>query len=265
MNLNESLEGIKLQRAVIQAGFPFANRLLHLFAGGSNQHGARIPGKNDLDIAGVFIEPPLFALGIDKFEHFVTSTGEEHEKNTPDDVDVALYSLRKWAFLAAKGNPTVLSYLFMPCSFRGVWNDVIVLDRHVFLASSHAKAFLGMGDNQYRRLRGELGSGKHGQRENPLGWDTKAGMHMIRMMHECLEMLTEGTMTFPRPEVDVLLDIRQGKWTRQRVESEYLELRENVTVAEQKSSLPRTVSRSAISQVVAEAYLRYYKEREEMI
>lgn len=252
-----------LQKRLIQQGFKPADRILHLFAGGSNQHGAKLPGKNDLDICGVFIETPVQALGIDRSEHFVTSTSDEGSKNTAEDVDFSLYTLRKWAYLAAKGNPTVLSYIFMPATFRSVWKDVIVPNTDVFLASAHAKGFIGMGDNQYKRLKGEKGSGKHGQRENDLGWDTKAAMHMIRMMHECHEMLTDGTMTFPRPEVDILMDIRLGKWSLSQVEREYLQLRERVVEAEKTSLLPRYVDRDAISDVVTRAYLRHWNNHEE--
>ena len=89
---------------------PVSN-VIHLFEGGSALHGARLEGRADLDICGIFIEPKRFLYGLDSFEHFVTSTSDESERNTPDDVDITLYSLRRWAFLACKGNPTALSYI----------------------------------------------------------------------------------------------------------------------------------------------------------
>ena len=48
---------------------------------------------------------------------------------------------------------------------------------------------------------------------DPLGYDPKPAMHMIRGLGECIELFTCGTITYPRPDVDRLLEIRQGKVT----------------------------------------------------
>src|SRR4051812_28407567 len=100
-----------LNDVVRKVGLPDNFQIIHLFEGGSKQHGARIEGKNDLDIYGVFIEPRVKELGLDPFEHFVTSTSDNQQRNSADDVDVTLYSLRRWAQLATKGNPTAINFL----------------------------------------------------------------------------------------------------------------------------------------------------------
>lgn len=238
------------------------------FAGGSRQHGASVSGNSDLDVCGVFIEAPLFSLGIDKFEHFTHSTSDESRRNTPDDEDFKLYSLRYWAFLAAKGNPTILSYLFAqgeivdPAVDSCIWDNFIRPHSTAFLARSHAAAFIGYGRGQLHRMQGQKGQGKHGQRpelEAQFGYDTKAAMHMVRMGHECLELLQEGKMTFPRPERELLLDIRLGKWPQTKVEQYYLELESQIKEAEEKSALPERVDRRKISKIVANAYLEHWK------
>lgn len=246
--------------AALQArGFKQLHQIIHLFAGGSHQHGARLPGKADLDVCGIYVPNADKTLGIDIEEHFVSSTGVKHEKNTSEDTDFALYSLRRWAYLAAKGNPTVLSYLFMPPGESGVWREMIVPYRDIFLASAHTQAFLGYAGNQLKRLQGKLGAGKHGQRDDIQGYDTKAAMHMIRMMHECLELLTTGKMTFPRPEVDLLMEIRTGGWGQARVESYFFALQDEVRARELDSVLPRDIDRGKISNLIAQAYLRHWE------
>jgi len=248
-----------LLSALADRGFKHEDKLLHVFAGGSQLHGAMLPGKMDLDVYGVFIESPVMALGLDREEHFVTSTSDQTSKNTSADVDYQLYTLRKWATLAAKGNPTVLGYLFAPTTIEGVWKEVILPNRHLFLASSHAKGFLGMGRNQLHRLQGLKGAGKHGQRDDSKGYDTKAAMHMIRMMSECLEFLETGIITYPRPDVDLLLSIRQGEFTQTYVEQLFCQLELQVLRAEVESNLPRYVDRVAISKLITEAYLKHWK------
>src|ERR1035437_7721267 len=111
--------------------------IIHVFKAGSDLHGARIEGKSDLDVAGVFIEAPVLNLGIDKREHFITSTGSNETKNTKDDKDAAFHSLRHWACLGSGGNPTIIAYAFAPIDPEladSVWATMIVPNIKLFLA-----------------------------------------------------------------------------------------------------------------------------------
>src|SRR5580698_10455433 len=82
----------------------------------------------------------------------------------PNDIDVTLYSLKKWAGLACKGNPTALHFLFTEGVLRsGVWKE-IVAHKDVFLARVCAKQFVGFADDQLKRMTGQKGRGKKGQR-----------------------------------------------------------------------------------------------------
>lgn len=49
--------------------------------------------------------------------------------------------------------------------------------------------------------------------EFKFGYDTKHASHLFRLISEGIELLTKGTITFPRPEAKDLLDIRQGKYS----------------------------------------------------
>jgi hypothetical protein len=54
-----------LVKHVLDAGFPLkATSLIHLFVGGSQLHGAKVSGYDDLDIYGCYIEPPERILGV---------------------------------------------------------------------------------------------------------------------------------------------------------------------------------------------------------
>jgi uncharacterized protein len=103
-----------------QYGFQFPESLIQTFIGGSQLHGAKVGGTDDTDWYGIFIEHPEQSLGLDKYEHFVTTTGGKEGGNGPQDVDVCLYSLRKWAGLAAKGNPSSTKRSQMAVSRFGI-------------------------------------------------------------------------------------------------------------------------------------------------
>lgn len=49
--------------------------------------------------------------------------------------------------------------------------------------------------------------------EEKFGFDSKHGAHCFRLISQCEELLTTGFITFPRPDAELLLEIRYGKWT----------------------------------------------------
>src|SRR5687767_6636650 len=80
---------------------------------GSTVHGLSNPGTDDRDEMGVCIEPPEYVLGLRRFEHCVARTQPEGSPSGPGDTDLTIFSLRKFASLAAKGSPTVLLLFFV--------------------------------------------------------------------------------------------------------------------------------------------------------
>jgi len=205
-----------LLKNVAESGFPHMNRLIHVFVGGSELHGAKVQGTDDLDIYGVYIEPPDLVLGLESLPHFVWSTAGNDRRNGPADIDVTLYSLRKWAGLACKGNPTALHFLFAKDAMRNpIWSQV-AKRKDAFLSRLCAKHFMGFADDQFARITGKRGRGKKGQRpelEQKYGYDVKAAMHAIRLLNECIEVLNSGKITLPRPERDLLIRVRTGKYS----------------------------------------------------
>src|ERR1051326_4740606 len=144
---------------VLTAGFPlYPACIIHLFIGGSQLHGAKVEGYDDLDIYGSYIEPPERILGVMPLEHFVWSSGSDREKNTANDVDVTMYSLHRWGELMMKGNPAIIHYLYADNSLAGeTWNTHILSQRGSLLSKKAALQYLAFADSQRMRLTGERG------------------------------------------------------------------------------------------------------------
>jgi len=49
------------------------------------------------------------------------------------------------------------------------------------------------------------------------GFDTKFGMHCLRLLIEGKELMTTGTLEFPLKEKDFLLDVRSGKYSKEDI------------------------------------------------
>lgn len=179
-----------LMELVEHSGFTAPEAVVHLFIGGSELHGAKVGATDDLDIYGVFIGPPSDVLGLNPTEHFVWSTATDDRRNGPDDVDITLYSLEKWARMAARGNATALHFLFGDATATSdpIW-ALIQSQTRLFLSKLSSVQFLGFADNQLRRITGEMGKGAKGRRpeyECKFGYDSKAAMHCLRLYFECI-------------------------------------------------------------------------------
>ena len=85
--------------------------------------------------------------------------------------------------------------------------------------------------------------------EEKFGFDCKHGAHCFRLISQCEELLMTGFITFPRPDAELLLEIRYGKWS-------YDELLENVNSFEGKfedlyksSILPHKPNRDKVNEL----------------
>ena len=253
----------ELLTTIATHGFP-TNRahLIHAFIGGSTLHGVKLDGTDDLDLYGIYIENPIDTIW-ERFEHFVTSTSPQEERNTKDDVDVTCYSLRKFAHLALAGNPTILQMLFTPAQYGEVYWSWVLGHRDKFLAKSHIKKYMGYADSQLKRMMKLKGQGKHGQRpelEQRFGYDTKAAMHVFRLLFEGMQLVSEGWITFPRPEPErsYLLSIRKGEHSQDWVIQEANRLFAQCREVGEKSKLPEHPNRRFVGEMVTEIYRDYW-------
>lgn len=252
-----------LQKYVKGIGFPYADQVLLTFIGGSQMHGAKLQDSDDTDWYGIYVEPPTKVLGTDAYEHFVHTTGGERGGNRPSDTDVCLYGLKKWAHLACKGNPSVLHFLFAKADFQHLLWGRLALKREIFLAKSHIGSFLGYANAQMQRLLNQRGQ-KNCHRpflEDQHGYDTKYAMHITRLLHEAKELMSDGQITLPRPEKELLIDIRKGKYKLHELVEMNNQLEVEVIAAKESSALPDKVNREVISEAISRTYLDYWSQQ----
>jgi predicted nucleotidyltransferase len=107
-----------------------ANEVLRTVCG-SGVHGMAIPGTDDHDEMGVYVETPEQVIGLAvTSEHYVSRTQPEGARSGPGDTDLVMYSLRKYMRLAAAGNPTVLTALYAPDDVLAVLASRAAARRH---------------------------------------------------------------------------------------------------------------------------------------
>jgi hypothetical protein len=249
---------------------------------GSGVHGTSLDGQDDRDEMGLCLEPPQFVTGLARvpsgthgetpsvrFEQYERHTAWDRQGGTANrsgagDLDVIIYSARKWARLALAGNPTVLLVLFVPDAevvFRNRAGSELADNAHRFVSRLAAARFLGYLQAQQAAMTGAPGA--HTSRPDLVavhGYDTKFAMHALRLGLQGIELLTTGRITLPVPSPDrrYLRAIRRGEVPLAevveavaRAESQLVRLRESSTV-------PAEPDRGWVDAWLHRSYLDYW-------
>jgi predicted nucleotidyltransferase len=186
---------------------------------GSGVHGIAIEGTDDHDEMGVFVEPADRVLGLGRpANHYVYRTQPEGARSGPGDVDLVMYSLRKYLRLATKGNPTVLLPLYAPTEFvlkLGPLGEELRAMADVMLSQQAVHRFLGFLESQRRRL---LGQERRAVPNRPelvarYGYDVKYASHALRLAYQGLEIARDAHLTLPMPaaERERVLAVKRGE------------------------------------------------------
>lgn len=181
---------------------------------GSTAHGTAIDGQDDRDEMGVFVEPPENVCGLTSCDHYIYRDQPEGVRSQPGDLDLTLYSLRKFARLAEQGNPSVIILLWLPEHIiKTETGAALIKLREAFISRDSGARFLGYLVAQKMKMKGERAhTVNRPDLVEKYGYDTKFAMHALRLGYEGLELLTEGRLTLPVPEphLSILRAVRTG-------------------------------------------------------
>lgn len=214
---------------------------------GSTVHGTAITGQDDRDEMGVCVEPPQTVIGLKQFKHYEFRTQPEGVCSGAGDLDLIVYSLRRYAGLAAQGNPTVLLPLFVPDDAVCYINDFgreLRENRGMFLSKHCGARFKGYLHSQRQGLMGLRSGGSRNQGRADIrakyGFDTKFAMHMVRLGHQGVELLEHGRITLPMPQkvLRPLQELRRGEYTKEWALDRAVELEDRIDALMATTKLP---------------------------
>lgn len=228
---------------------------------GSTIHGVSVSNQDDRDELGICIEPREYVIGLRHFETYVWRTQPEGVKSGPGDLDLTIHSLRKFMRLAANGNPTIITLLYLPEQFvceADEWGRRLIQQREIMLCRKAGAAFLGYMTAQRERLEGIRG-GRHGWRQalvDQYGFDTKYAGHLIRLGYQGVEFMRSGIITLPMPQEqrELVVAIRTGQVPVNDVLTKAGELERDLRDLIDTSPLPEEANRVAIDAFLLDAY-----------
>lgn len=234
---------------------------------GSEVHGISVNDQDDLDLMGICIEPPEYVIGGRPFQQYIFRTQPEGARSGPGDIDKTIYSFRKWAYLAATGNPTAIIPLYAPrdkvkridhigANIRSAFQGFVV-------NKETGKAFLGYMQAQRDRLLGIRGGTDVNRHEliERYGFDTKFAGHAVRLGIQGYTFLRDRGLTLPMDEDDrkLVVGIRTGEFTKEQVIAMCKEYISMIEFELAKADMPDTVDYGLLQAYVADTYLAYWQ------
>jgi predicted nucleotidyltransferase len=231
------------------------DRVILLAKAGSHAYGTNTP-TSDLDYRGILIPTVNHFFGLNDFESY------HSPEDTRDGEDIVVYSLKKYAQLALSNNPNVLEMLFGRTEDYMTLTDAgkcLILMRYDFLSKKVFKTFSGYALAQLHRMTQNEGKPTHGQ-GNPerqkvreeFGYDTKAALHLVRLMRMGIELLRDGELKVYREDYQDLLDIKHGKRTLQDIVSEHDALYQDMLHWYDHTFLPEEPNFNKINKFIVE-------------
>jgi len=222
---------------------------------GSIAHGMYVPpeqefGTDDKDIMVVCIPPVDYYCGLEEFG----SRGTKEIMH--NEWDIVIYEAQKFLRLLEKGNPNVLSLLWLPENmylYKSGIGQYLIDNRDVFACKSVYHSFVGYAKAQLHKMERNACKGYMGEKRKRLvekfGYDTKNASHLIRLLRMGMEFLVDGELHVEREDAKELLDIKMGKWTLSEVKAEAEELFKLAREAYVRSTLPVKTDHKKVNQI----------------
>jgi uncharacterized protein len=219
-------------------------------------YGFCIPPKEDIfpHLRGEIIG---FGTQKNRFEQYQ----EQHLVWKEREYDLSIYSIVKYFQLLMENNPNMVDSLFTPtnCVLHITHTGQLVRDnRKLFLHKGAYHKFRGYAYSQLSKIVDKKRT--EGNRK-PLiekyGYDVKFAYHIIRLMDECEQILSEGDLDLQRSRV-VMKSIRNGEWTEDQVREYFSSHEKQLEELYHSSKLPYGPDEDAIKQLLLACLEEHY-------
>lgn len=243
------------------------SNLIYKIRTGSAMYGTSISTSDD-DFGGIFIPNKEYVIGLKKVEQVEFSEKNNNTKrNQKGDIDYTIYSLPKFISLAIGNNPNILEYLYAPRNCQLVtskWSDILLDNRNLFLSKKCYHTFKGYSYAQRKKLEVKKGNltGRTDLIEK-FGYDTKHASHLIRLLIEGLQLLTEKTLSLPLAENSLIRDIKLGYYSLDYIRNKANDIEKLIDLAYIKSDLQYSADIEKINVLQMDLLENFWKSKEE--
>ena len=228
---------------------------------GSVVHGTYRPNSHpnsidDIDIMGLFVAP---------LDHYLGCKQKETDDFFEGEWDVVMYELKKAIFLLAGCNPNVLQLLWLRKEDYLHVSDLgqqLIDNRDLFMSKQVYNTFTGYAHEQMKKMTNAATNGYMGAKRKQLvtahGYDTKNSAHLIRLLISAKETLADGKIQVYRPDYQLYLNIKDGKYSLKEIQDMAAQLFEETRQAKEKSPLPEKVDFAKVEKLCVDLLKRKF-------
>lgn len=199
-----------------------------------------------------------FGRQIQRFEQF-----QQHHIKTLDgekEYDVVVYNIVKYFQLVMECNPNMIDSLFVPercVLFSTKIANHIRDSRKLFLSKKAWHTFKGYAYQQLHKMDNKNPIGKRKETVDTYGYDLKFGYHIVRLLNEIEQILTEGDLDLERNR-EQLKSIRRGEWQQEEIRNYFFSKEKELEKLYTESKLQHSPNEELIKKLLIECLEEYY-------
>jgi len=119
------------------------------------------------------------------------------------------------------GNPNMIDSLFVDDDkiiFIDEIGRLVRTNRKIFLSQKCFHTFRGMAHSHISRLKNRERIGNRSLLIQKYGYDVKDASHIVRLIFELKQIMTEGDLNLTRNK-EIVFGVKNGEWSKQEVVS----------------------------------------------
>lgn len=219
-------------------------------------YGFCIPAKED-----VFVhlkgEIPGFGVQSKRFDQWE----QAHIKFNDKEYDFQIYSIIRYFQLCMDNNPNMIDSLFTPidCVLHITKIGNMVRDnRHLFLTKRSFHKMKGYAYSMLNKAKSRKFENSNRKEDvEKYGYSTKYAYHIVRLIGECEQILSEHDLDLRRNR-EQLKSIRRGEWTLEQLDDYFVSKERDLERVYVESSLRDRPDEDRIRNLLLECLEDYY-------
>lgn len=204
-----------------------------------------------------------------RFENF-----QVHHVRDPDalggkgcEYDFSIYSIPRFFTLCLECNPNMIDSLFTPqdCVLHLTRVGSLVRERRqLFLHRGVWTRFKSYAYSQLHKMRTREPEGKRAVLREQFGFDVKYAYHIVRLLYECEQLLTQGDLDLRRDR-EHLKAIRRGEVTEEEIRRWAAEKERQLEALAPRSALPDQPNEPAVRHLLLECLEEHYGSLDKVV
>ncbi|MEO1086264.1 MAG: nucleotidyltransferase domain-containing protein [Acidobacteriota bacterium] len=174
--------------------------------------------------------------------------------------DFTIYNIVKFFRMCAENNPNIVDCLFVPrrcVLYTTAVGELVRERRRIFLHRGAWARFKGYAYQQMHKIRIKKPQGKRKEMVERHGYDVKFGYHIVRLLSEVEQILTEHDLDLERNR-EQLKAIRRGEWSLERLEDWFANKERQLEDVAARSTLPDVADHDAIKTLLLQCLEMHY-------